>query len=80
MKIFIKNIPRNILAEDLNRLISNYGKVVSVNLVTDLESGETRDCAFVEMASREEGLYVIKKLNGEPLEDKILAIEAFCKR
>lgn len=76
MKLFFKNLPKEITEEELNDLISNYGTVVSVKILTDPDSGESRGCAFVEMGSREEGLYVINKLDGETLEEKIIVVEA----
>ena len=76
MRLFVKNIPQNISEEDLNKLISNYGTVVSVKIITDVDSGESRGFAFADIATHEEGLHIIKKLNGEPLEDNILIVEA----
>jgi len=76
MKIFIKNLPKELTEEQLNDLISVYGTVVSVKILTDSDSGESRGCAFVEMGSREDALHVIKKLNGESLEENILVVEA----
>lgn len=76
MRLFIKNLPLNLTEEELNKLISNYGTVKSVKIITNADTGESRGFAFVDMASREEGLHVIKKLNGESLEEKILVVEA----
>jgi RNA recognition motif-containing protein len=75
MKLFIKNLPKDITEEELNKLISDYGNVVTVKILTDPDSGESRGCAFVEMGSREEALYVMKRLNGETLEENRLIIE-----
>ena len=76
MKIFIKNLPKEFTEEELNDLISRYGTVVSVKILTDSDSGESRGCAFVEMGSREDALFIIKKLNGEPLKENVLVVEA----
>lgn len=76
MKLFFKNLPKELTEEELNALISNYGTVVSIKILTDPDSGESRGCAFVEMGSREDGLYVITKLNGENLEENIITVEA----
>ena len=48
-KLFIGNLAFGTTSEDLTILCSQYGEVMSSNVVMDRESGRSRGFAFVEM-------------------------------
>jgi RNA recognition motif-containing protein len=48
-RIYIGNLPYTATEEDIRALFAQYGSVVSVNLITDRETGQPRGFGFVEM-------------------------------
>ncbi|MCI5210219.1 MAG: RNA-binding protein [Candidatus Electrothrix sp. ATG2] len=65
MKLFVGSLPYNITENELTDLFSQYGSVVSLNLVTDHFTGQPKGFAFVEMATRSEGHKAMENLNGK---------------
>ncbi len=63
MKLFIGNLPYDITEPEVLELFSQYGEVVSANLVVDHFSGQSKGFAFVEMATRTEGHRAMETLN-----------------
>lgn len=76
MRLFVGNLPKTMTAEELTDLFSTCGKVVSAKIVTDVDTGESRGFAFLEMGSPLEGKTAIEKLNGHVLKDKKIIVES----
>ena len=49
-KLYVGNLAFGTTSEDLHALCSEFGTVVSAQLVTDRETGRSRGFAFVEMS------------------------------
>ena len=47
-KLYVGNIPFSVTEDDLRALFEQHGKVGSVNVITDRETGRPRGFAFVE--------------------------------
>jgi RNA recognition motif-containing protein len=63
VKLFIGNLPYDITEPEVLELFSQYGEVVSANLVIDHFSGRSKGFAFVEMSTRSEGHRAMETLN-----------------
>ena len=50
-KLYVGNLSFNSTEDDIRTQFSNFGEVISVNLITDRETGRLRGFGFVEMAS-----------------------------
>lgn len=74
MNIFVGNLAWQASEQDVRACFEAFGAVNAVKIVTDRESGQSRGFCFVEMASREEGLAAIEKLNGSPLQGRPLIV------
>ncbi len=48
-KIYVGNLPFSASQDEVRDLFSPYGEVLSVNLITDRETGRPRGFGFVEM-------------------------------
>ena len=50
-KLYVGNLSFNSTEDDIRTQFSTYGEVISVNLITDRETGRLRGFGFVEMAA-----------------------------
>lgn len=70
-KLFIGNLPASTKTEELEALFSEFGKVRSSRLVTDVFSGQCKGFGFIEMEGHEARAAIAglngKDFNGKPL-------------
>lgn len=70
-KLFIGNLPASTSTEDLETLFSQFGRVRSSRLVTDVFSGQCKGFGFIEMEGHEARAAIAglngKDYNGKPL-------------
>jgi RNA recognition motif-containing protein len=72
LKLFIGNLAFGTTSEDLTVLCSQYGEVVSSNVVTDRETGRSRGFAFVEMQNG--GDDAVQALNRQDFQGRNLTV------
>ena len=63
MNIFVAKLSANTTSEDLKTLFSEYGEVVSANVIFDRMTGRSKRYGFVEMKNDEEASKAIEELN-----------------
>lgn len=65
MKLFIKNIEKDINEMQLEKLFGQFGEVLSTKIVYDTITWESKGFGFLEMAKKEDGHKAIEALNGK---------------
>jgi len=73
-RLFVGSLPYSTTGSQLEELFSKYGKVESVNVITDKYSGQGKGFAFVEMASDEEAQKAITALNNYNLDGRAIVV------
>lgn len=73
-RLFVGNLPFQVLERDLEDEFRNVGVVVSVNLMLDKETGRSRGFAFVEFATAEEAAKAVELLNGKDLGGRAMTV------
>lgn len=74
-RLFIGNLDFNTNEHDLRRLFEPAGyHVVSIKLLKDRATGQSRGCAFIELANAEEATRAIEKYNGEVLGGRAIRV------
>ena len=73
-KVYVANISFNATEQDIKDLFSDYGEVVSVKMITDKFTGQSKGFGFVEMGSEEDEKKAISELNGKPFMGKTLTV------
>jgi RNA recognition motif-containing protein len=74
-KLFVGNIPYTTTDEDLRELFGRSGgKVASVRIITDFDTGRSKGYAFVEMASADEAQKAIQELNSFSLNGRSIVV------
>ena len=75
-KLFVGNLSYNLTEANLEELFAKSGKVVSVAIPTDRDSGKKRGFAFVEMGTQAEAEAAIETLNGQTVDGRQLVVNA----
>ena len=73
-KLYVGNLPFSLNEPDLEELFAEHGKVVSVSIPTDRETGRKRGFAFVEMDSQETAEAAINAMNGKSVEGREIVV------
>ncbi len=73
-KLFVGNLSYNLTEPDMEKMFGEHGKVISVAIPTDRESGRKRGFAFVEMETAAEAEAAIQGLNGKSVDGRQLAV------
>ena len=74
MNIYVGNLPRAATEDDVRPLFEAFGKIMSVNVIKDKFSGESKGFGFVEMPKRTEAEAAIAGLNGKDVAGRPLRV------
>lgn len=74
MNIFIGNLSYRLDVEALEQLFAEYGKVDSVKIISDRETGRSKGFGFVEMPNDSEGEAAIEGLNGSEVMERAMVV------
>ncbi|MFA6831585.1 MAG: RNA-binding protein [Bacteroidaceae bacterium] len=75
MNIYVGNLNYKVRENDLTDLLSQFGEVASVKVITDRETGRSKGFGFVEMEDDAAAAQAIERLNGEELDGRQLVIK-----
>ncbi len=73
-KIYVGNMSYGTSEDSLRSLFATYGEVVSVNVITDRYTGESKGFGFVEMAEDAAAMASISGLNGREVDGRQLRV------
>jgi RNA recognition motif-containing protein len=73
-ELFVRHISDKASEEDIRKLFSVAGTVVSVHLATEPETGQFKGCAFVKMATENEAKEAITTLDGALLINRVIIV------
>jgi RNA recognition motif-containing protein len=73
-KLYVGNLSFQTTEEDLRELFEKHGKVESVAIITDRETGRARGFGFVEMSSAAEAQAAIRALDGTSMDGRPLKV------
>lgn len=74
-RIYVGNLSRETTEQALQTMFGEFGDVLSVDLIRDRVSGESRGFAFVEMNSDQEASAAIAGLNGKEVDGRVLKVD-----
>ncbi len=72
--IYVGNLSFNVSGEELEGMFTEFGDVVSANVITDRETGRSRGFGFVEMAEDSAAESAINALNGKDFGGRALTV------
>jgi len=80
-KLYVGNLPFSATEDELREIFERHGKVESVSVITDRETGRARGFGFVEMAEASAATDAIRSLDGTQFGGRALRVnEAEDKR
>lgn len=74
MNIYVGNLSFKTEESELRSEFEAYGRVSSVKVITDRDTGRSRGFAFVEMDDDEEARQAIEGLNGKDVSGRTLKV------
>ena len=72
-KIYVGNLPYSATEDEIRGTVGEYGDVLSVNLISDRETGRPRGFGFVEM-NDDDALNAIQALDGKDMGGRPLRV------
>lgn len=75
MKLFVKNLDKDINEAQLESLFAKFGEVLSTKIIYDKITWESKGFAFLEMAKKEDAQKAIEALNGKVLKGRDLIVQ-----
>jgi RNA recognition motif-containing protein len=73
-KLYVGNLPYSATEESLGTKFSEHGKVESVKLITDRDTGQSKGFGFVEMSSDAEAKAAIAGLDGVDFDGRAMKV------
>jgi len=73
-KLYCGNLSYNVSSSDLEQLFSEYGTVVSAQVIQDRDSGRSKGFGFVEMENDADASSAIEALDGTEHEGRSIKV------
>ncbi len=74
MNIYVGNLSRDTVEDDLRQAFEAHGKVDKVSIIKDKFSGDPKGFGFIEMPVTEEAQAAITNLNGKDLNGRAMNV------
>ncbi len=73
-RLFVGNLPYSMTDADLENTFSEYGTVVSAQVIRDRDTGRSRGFGFVEMDTEDEAMAAQQAADGLEIEGRRLRV------
>ena len=73
-KLYVGNLNYGATESTIRALFEQHGKVETVNLITDRDTGRSKGFGFVEMTNDAEAQRAITALNGKEIDGRALTV------
>lgn len=73
-ELYVGNLSYEATEDDLRRFFTVAGTVTSVHIITDPETGASKGCAYVRMATAEDAREAIESLDDALMGDRVITV------
>jgi cold-inducible RNA-binding protein len=73
-KLYVGNLSYQVDSSELEQLFGAHGQVVSAQIISDRETGQSKGFGFIEMSSDQEAEAAIAALNGQQHNGRALTV------
>jgi cold-inducible RNA-binding protein len=74
MKLYVGNLSKAVTEEDLEKVFSVYGPLVSTAVIKDRFTQDSKGFGFVEFSATADGQKAMKELNSKEIKGKEIAV------
>lgn len=74
MKLYVGNLSKQVTDAQLNELGTPYGTLLSANVATERQSGESKGFGFIEFTNDDEARAAITGLDGRDVHGQALKV------
>lgn len=74
MKLYVGNLSYRVSEDTFRDFFAEFGEIVSVKIITDRVTGQSKGFGFVEFAENEAAENAIKELNGKDFEGRNIVV------
>lgn len=74
MKLYVGNLSYRVSEDDFRDFFSEFGDIVSVKIITDRVTGQSKGFGFVEFADKESAENAIKERNGSDFQGRNIVV------
>lgn len=74
MVLYVGNINYNLSEDELKSVFERYGKVDSVKIITDRDTGKSKGFAFVDMVNDQDAELAKNELDGTDLDGRNMRV------
>lgn len=74
MKLYVGGLPYSTTEQDLEAMFAEFGKVTSVAIIKDRDSGQSKGFGFVELDDNTAAQKAIQDLNGKDMNGRALTV------
>jgi RNA recognition motif-containing protein len=74
MKLYVGGLAYSVTEQELEALFAEHGKVTSVAVIKDRDSGQSKGFGFVEMADDTEAKAAMTELNGKEVSGRSIIV------
>jgi RNA recognition motif-containing protein len=80
VEIYVGHLSATVTEDEVRKMFSVAGTVMSVHLVKNSGSGELRGCGYVRMSTEDEACDAVGLLNGAMLDDSLIVVKEVTKQ
>jgi RNA recognition motif-containing protein len=73
-KLYVGSLPYKTTEDELFQIFSQFGEIISVKIVTDRVTGQSKGFGFVEMSKEADAQKAIESVNGSELGGRTLVV------
>lgn len=74
MKLYVGGLAYSVTEQELESVFAEYGKVASVAVIKDRDSGQSKGFGFIEMANDAEAKAAMVALNGKDVSGRSIMV------
>jgi len=76
MNIYVGNLSLEMTEEELRKVFTEFGDVISITIMNDkyIGSGQPRSYGYVEMTSKSEGALAVANIDGKKLGNRVVNV------
>ena len=75
MRILVSNLGSQVTDESLGALFATHGKVNSIRISFDADTGRSKGFALVEMQNKSQAALAIARINGSIVDGQVIGVK-----